>query len=54
MTNMKYEDWEDYMKGGYHPVHIGDSVLDGRYAVVRKLAWGHFLTDWLAKVDKCI
>lgn len=43
------EDWEDYCKGGYHPVHIGDAFSDGRYVVVRKLGWGHFSTVWLAK-----
>ncbi|OBZ75126.1 Protein kinase dsk1 [Grifola frondosa] len=43
------EDWEDYVKGGYHPVHIGDAFSDGRYVVVRKLGWGHFSTVWLAK-----
>jgi len=42
------EDWEDYVKGGYHPVHIGDTFSDGRYVVVRKLGWGHFSTVWLA------
>ncbi|KAH8100428.1 kinase-like protein [Cristinia sonorae] len=46
------EDWEDYVKGGYHPVHIGDSFSDGRYLVVRKLGWGHFSTVWLAKDTK--
>ncbi|KAG8763084.1 serine/threonine protein kinase, CMGC group [Ceratobasidium sp. 423] len=43
------EDWEDYVKGGYHPVQIGDTFSDGRYTVVRKLGWGHFSTVWLAK-----
>ncbi|KAF8869914.1 kinase-like domain-containing protein [Mucidula mucida] len=43
------EDWEEYVKGGYHPVHIGDSFSDGRYIVVRKLGWGHFSTVWLAR-----
>ncbi|EJD06157.1 kinase-like protein [Fomitiporia mediterranea MF3/22] len=43
------EDWEDYVKGGYHPVHIGDTFSDGRYVVVRKLGWGHFSTVWLAR-----
>jgi serine/threonine-protein kinase SRPK3 len=42
------EDWEDYVKGGYHPVHIGDAFSDGRYVVKRKLGWGHFSTVWLA------
>lgn len=48
------EDWEDYVKGGYHPVHIGDSFSDGRYVIVRKLGWGHFSTVWLAKDTKCV
>lgn len=48
------EDWEDYVKGGYHPVHIGDEFSDGRYVVVRKLGWGHFSTVWLAKDAKCV
>ena len=46
------EDWEDYVKGGYHPVHIGDTFSDARYQVVRKLGWGHFSTVWLAKDTK--
>ncbi|KAH9483406.1 Serine/threonine-protein kinase SKY1 [Psilocybe cubensis] len=46
------EDWEDYVKGGYHPVKIGDTFSDGRYVVVRKLGWGHFSTVWLAKDQK--
>ena len=48
------EDWEDYVKGGYHPVKIGDTFSDGRYLVVRKLGWGHFSTVWLAKDQKCV
>jgi serine/threonine protein kinase len=48
------EDWEDYCKGGYHPVQIGDTFSDGRYTVVRKLGWGHFSTVWLAKDAKYI
>ncbi|KAL0572618.1 serine/threonine protein kinase, CMGC [Marasmius crinis-equi] len=43
------EDWEEYVKGGYHPVEIGDEFRDGRYTVVRKLGWGHFSTVWLAR-----
>ncbi|KAH9857387.1 kinase-like domain-containing protein [Lenzites betulinus] len=46
------EDWEDYVKGGYHPVHIGDAFSNGRYVVVRKLGWGHFSTVWLANDTK--
>lgn len=48
------EDWEDYVPGGYHPVHIGDAFSNGRYHVVRKLGWGHFSTVWLAKDTKCV
>ncbi|KAG9332900.1 hypothetical protein JZ751_014430 [Albula glossodonta] len=37
------EDPNDYCKGGYHPVKIGD-LFNGRYHVIRKLGWGHFST----------
>ncbi|XP_078465630.1 SRSF protein kinase 3-like isoform X4 [Lampetra planeri] len=40
------EDPNDYCKGGYHAVKIGD-LFNGRYHVVRKLGWGHFSTVWL-------
>lgn len=43
------EDSEDYIKGGYHPVHVGEQYKDGRYTIVRKLGWGHFSTVWLSK-----
>ena len=43
------EDSEDYVKGGYHPVHVGEQYKDGKYTVVRKLGWGHFSTVWLSK-----
>lgn len=46
------EDLEDYIKGGYHPVHVGDTFSDGRYLIVRKLGWGHFSTVWLARDHK--
>jgi serine/threonine-protein kinase SRPK3 len=46
------EDCEDYVKGGYHPVHVGDTFSDGRYLIVRKLGWGHFSTVWLARDNK--
>jgi serine/threonine-protein kinase SRPK3 len=43
------EDSEDYCKGGYHPVTVGEKFKDGRYTVVRKLGWGHFSTVWLSR-----
>jgi hypothetical protein len=53
------EGTEDYRKGGYHPVRLGDWFKQGRYVVQRKLGWGHFSTVWLAwdtheKVKLCL
>lgn len=39
---------EDYRRGGYHAVRIGDTFRNGRYVVQTKLGWGHFSTVWLA------
>lgn len=39
---------DDYRRGGYHAVRIGDSFNGGRYVVQSKLGWGHFSTVWLA------
>lgn len=39
---------EDYVVGGYHPVHVGEVLLN-RYVVIQKLGWGHFSTVWLCK-----
>ncbi|OOG00594.1 hypothetical protein ASPCADRAFT_347 [Aspergillus carbonarius ITEM 5010] len=43
------EDLEHYQPGGYHPTHIGDQYLHGRYEVVHKLGFGSYSTVWLAK-----
>ena len=48
-TTAEEEDSEDYVKGGYHPVTIGETYNHGRYVVVRKLGWGHFSTVWLSR-----
>lgn len=48
-TTADEEDSEDYCKGGYHPVSVGEQFKDGKYTVVRKLGWGHFSTVWLSK-----
>lgn len=42
------EGTEDYRRGGYHAVKIGDTFKNGRYVIQRKLGWGHFSTVWLA------
>ncbi|KAL3675149.1 hypothetical protein R1sor_025097 [Riccia sorocarpa] len=39
---------DEYKRGGYHAVRVGDSFKGGRYIVQRKLGWGHFSTVWLA------
>ncbi|XP_026664822.2 SRSF protein kinase 2-like [Phoenix dactylifera] len=39
---------EDYRRGGYHAVRVGDSFKQGAYVVQSKLGWGHFSTVWLA------
>ncbi|XP_062842670.1 SRSF protein kinase 1b isoform X2 [Trichomycterus rosablanca] len=44
--NEEQEDPNDYCKGGYHHVKIGD-LFNSRYHVIRKLGWGHFSTVWL-------
>ncbi|GMS90119.1 hypothetical protein PENTCL1PPCAC_12294, partial [Pristionchus entomophagus] len=42
------EDPEDYKKGGFHPVRIGD-VFNGKYRVIRKLGFGQYSTVWLCR-----
>ena len=48
------EDDEDYCRGGYHPVQIGELFSNGRYRTVGKLGWGHFSTVWLAEDRKYV
>jgi len=40
---------EDYKRGGYHYISVGDVFSEGRYVTLRKLGWGHFSTVWLAR-----
>ena len=49
--NSEDEGLEDYKIEGYHPVHVGEVLLD-RYVIMQKLGWGHFSTAWLAKDTK--
>jgi len=39
------ESIEEYVKDGYHPVHVGET-FQGRYRVLKKLGWGAFSTVW--------
>ena len=45
--NSEDEGLSDYKVNGYHPVHIGEVLLD-RYIIMQKLGYGHFSTAWLA------
>lgn len=47
--NEDVESLEDYRPGGYHPVHIGDTLSAGRYEVIHKLGHGSYSTVWLCK-----
>jgi serine/threonine-protein kinase SRPK3 len=42
------EGMPDYKQGGYHPIHVGEILID-RYVIIQKLGWGHFSTVWLTK-----
>jgi len=43
---------EEYMPGGFHPIHFGDTFKDGQYRIIRKLGDGSFSTVWLAVDSK--
>ncbi|KAK3942337.1 kinase-like domain-containing protein [Diplogelasinospora grovesii] len=46
------EDISRYGPGGYHPIHLGDLLKDGRYRIRDKLGFGSFSTVWLARDDE--
>ena len=50
-NNREDEGLEDYKIDGYHPVHIGEILLE-RYVIMQKLGYGHFSTAWLALDSK--
>ena len=43
------EELAQYRSGGYHPLHLGDTMKGGRYRIVQKLGWGRDATVWLAE-----
>ena len=43
------ENVEKYRSGGFHPIHLGDTLKGGRYRVLHKLGYGGFSTVWLAR-----
>ncbi len=43
------ESFKGYVPGGYHPVHLGDELANGRYKIVHKLGYGAYSTVWLAR-----
>lgn len=38
-----------YRRDGYHPIHLGDVLNDGRYKITHKLGWGGYSTVWAAR-----
>ena len=45
---------EEYRPGGYYPLHLNDSLLNGRYSILRKLGYGSYSTTWLARDRKYV
>ena len=47
--NVDAEPLHRYQTGGYHPIHLGDILKDGRYRIMHKLGWGGYSTVWAAR-----
>ena len=46
---LPHEPLKEYVPGGFHPVALGDTFMDGRYTVRHKLGHGGYSTVWLAR-----
>ena len=53
-VHMYQEPLAQYRSGGFHPVHLGDTMQGGRYKIVHKLGWRHDGTIWLARDTKYV
>ncbi len=53
-VHMYQESLAHYRSGGFHPVHLGDTMQEGRYKIVHKLGWRYDGTIWLAKDTKYV
>lgn len=43
------EDIEKYETGGFHPIHLNNTLKNGRYRVLHELGYRGFSTVWLAR-----
>lgn len=43
------ENVNDYQLGGHHPIHLGDTLGQGRYRIIHKLGNGGFANVWLCR-----
>lgn len=43
------ESWHMYRPGGFHPIHLGDTLNGQQFVVVEKLGAGGFSTVWLCR-----
>jgi serine/threonine-protein kinase SRPK3 len=41
------ENLENYRNGGFHPIQLNESLVDGRYSIVYKLGYGTFWQETL-------
>lgn len=51
---LKAEPAYRYRPGGYHPVHLGDTLSEDRYKILHKLGWGGYSTVWAAQDQRSV